>query len=387
MSQLQHHHRRRRRHFHRETSPGAAPGQISAGADAYPTTVRMISYGPQKFNEIEEPTKADIEQALQTHPVTWVDVTGTKDTKKIEEIGAIFDLHLLALEDVVNFHQLAKVDDYDSYLFIIARMAPLSGEEETDQLSLFLGENFVVSFQQRAGDDLGSVRSRLRSGVGRIRSAGPDALMYSLLDAVIDAYFPLLEHYGEQLEQLEDDTIVRPDQGLLTKMYEIRRRMLTLRRAIWPLREVTNILVRDESHLVKHETQVYLRDCYDHTVQIIDLMESYRELSSGLMDVYLSSVSNRLNEIMKVLTIITTIFIPLSFIAGIYGMNFNTAKSPYNMPELNAYYGYPICILVMVVIAIVQLLYFQKMGWIGSARRKDSPGAITTTTGTRPGST
>lgn len=359
--------RRHRRKFKRATPPGASPGTIAATAEALPTQACVLAYGPDSFYTQEAVSDDDIRKLYKQHPITWIDIAGTRDTDRLRALGELFHLHPLALEDAVNVHQRAKVEDYGDYLFIIARMAPLENEEDTDQLSMFLGPDYLITIQERPGDVLGPVRDRIRKGASRIRKSGPDYLMYSILDAVIDAYFPLLEKYGEILEDLEDDTILHPEPALLTRIYSVRRKLLALRRAIWPLREAANLLVRDQSIRIDPGTQVYLRDCYDHTVQIIDLMESYRELSSGLMDVYLSSVSNRMNEVMKVLTIITTIFIPLSFVAGIYGMNFDTERSPWNMPELKAYYGYPVTLAVMLSITLVQLYFFKKRGWLGTS--------------------
>jgi magnesium transporter len=217
------------------------------------------------------------------------------------------------------------------------------------------------------------VRERIRKGVGRMRGAGPDYLAYALLDAIIDGYFPVLEHYGEYLEDLEDVLVHDPDEELVADIHNVKRDLLTLRRAIWPLRDALGALLREPVPLISHETHPYLRDCYDHTVQIIDLVETYRELGSGLMDMYLSSVSNRMNEIMKVLTIISTIFIPLSFIAGVYGMNFNPERSPLNMPELNWYWGYPFCLAIMGVVAAVLVGFFWRKGWLGGkSKRRES---------------
>ena len=245
-------------------------------------------------------------------------------------------------------------------------MVGIADRLETEQLSLFLGQNYVLTFQERPGDSFDPVRDRIRRAGGWVRSAGPDYLAYALIDALIDNYFPVLEQYGERLETLEDEVITRPGPGLVAQIHEIKRDLLTLRRAIWPLRETVNSLVRDPIPLIRDETRIYLRDCYDHTVQIIDLLENYRDIASGLMEVYLSSVSNRLNEIMKILTMFTAFFIPLSLITGIYGMNFNGAISPLNMPELNWYLGYPYALGLMAVVAIGMLMYFRKKKWLGS---------------------
>jgi magnesium transporter len=246
-------------------------------------------------------------------------------------------------------------------------MFSVSGHLESEQVSLFLGPDFVVTFQERPGDCLEPVRERIRKKVARIRDAGPGYLTYSILDAVIDHFFPLLEAYGERLETLEDRIILRPDRSVVAEIHDMKRELLYVRRAIWPQREALNTLVRDDIPHISAETRLYLRDCYDHCVRLIDLVETYREVCSDLMDLYLSSISNRMNEIMKVLTIISTLFIPLTFVVGVYGMNFDTA-SPWNMPELKWYFGYPLCLALMAAITVGQIFFFRRKGWIGQPR-------------------
>ena len=358
---------RRKELFHNRPTVDMHHREVLVSPDAQPTQIRVMGYGPEKFVENENATLEDACRLHDEYPVVWIDVTGLADIPLLEKIGTKFHLHPLTLEDIVRTHQRAKLEDFKDHLFLVARMAPLPGEESTDQLSIFLGDGFVLTFQERPGDSLDDVRQRIRADRGRLRESGPDYLMYSILDATIDAYFPLLEESGESLEDLEDDIVLRPRTEILTKIYDSRRRMLMLRRALWPLREVSAALIRENSHRITPETRIFLRDCYDHTVQIIDLLETYRELSSGLMDVYLSSTSNRLNEIMKVLTIISVVFIPLTFIVGLYGMNFNPQVSKWNMPELNQPYGYVVCWAVMLLIAGLELFYFWRQGWMRSA--------------------
>jgi magnesium transporter len=234
----------------------------------------------------------------------------------------------------------------------------------TEQISMFLGERVLLTFQERPGDCFDPVRTRLRAARGQIRNRQIDYLAYTLLDAVIDGYFPVLEGLGERLEDLEDRVIAAPADLEVARIHEIRRELLTIRRAVWPQREMVNALTRESSHYVTDQTRPYLRDCYDHTIQLMDIIETYREIATGLVDVYLSSVSTRLNEVMKVLTIIATIFIPLSFITGLYGMNFDTAASPWNMPELAWYWGYPMALGLMAVVAAGLLYYFYRKGWL-----------------------
>jgi magnesium transporter len=329
----------------------------------------VIAYGPEGFTEQVLNSPQQVHDFLRTWPVTWMNVEGLGDAAIISQLGNIFDLHRLALEDVINVHQRAKVEQYGEHHFVVARMVMLREQLETEQLSLFLGHNFVLTFQEGLpGDCLEPVRTRLRRGQSRMREAKTDYLAYALLDAVVDSYFPVLEEYGERLEGLEQELLTRPTTDTTVRLHDIKRDLLTLRRVIWPQREAINVLLRDEVSLITHETRLHLRDCYDHTVQLIDLVETYRELSSDMMDVYLSSISNRTNEIMRVLTVIATIFIPLTFIAGIYGMNFDTEVSPWNMPELKWYWGYPFSLAVMALVAFTQLVFFWRRGWIGSAK-------------------
>jgi magnesium transporter len=359
--------------FHRRTAPGASPGTLSVDPDAPPSIVRVIAYGPDDVVEADVRDLSTIPSYLAKWPVTWVNVDGLGDLKTVKEIGRIFNLHPLALEDVVNVHQRPKVEPYQDQHFIVAREVTFAGKLGTEQTSLFLGKNFLLTFQEAPGDCLDPVRHRIRQAHGRHRNSGPDYLAYSVLDAIIDSYFPVLEEYGEALETLEDDIVARPGTATISKIHGVKRDLLAIRRAVWPFREAINSLFRDPSPLVREETRLYLRDCYDHTIQIIDLLETYREIASGLVDVYLSSISNRMNEVMKVLTIIATIFMPLSFLAGLYGMNFNTQISPWNMPELEQPYGYPLLLLLMASIVLLMLFFFRRKGFIGKAGRTADP--------------
>ena len=264
----------------------------------------------------------------------------------------------------MNVHQRPKVEEYASYLFAVARMASLGERVDTEQISLFLGPDWVLTFQEAPGDCWEPVRERLRVGKGKIRTGGADYLFYALLDAIIDNFYPLLEEFGARLEQLEEAVIDDPHEGLVGVIHGARRDLLALRHALWPMREAVGQLYRDPSKYITEDSRLYLRDAYDHTIQVIDLLENFREMASGLLDVYLSSVSHRMNEVMKVLTIIATIFIPLTFIAGVYGMNFDTSASPWNMPELHWAYGYPVIMGVMLVIGLSLLVYFRWKRWI-----------------------
>jgi len=357
--------KRKLRFFKRQTKPGAMPGSVVVDPQAPPSVITVIAYGPDRVVEERIKDVAAVRQYLDRWPVTWINVDGLGDAEVIHKLGEMFHLHQLALEDVVNVHQRAKVEGYGDHLFIVARMVSWSDRLETEQVSFFLGRNYVLTFQESvAGDSFEPVRERLRTDRGRIRQVGADYLAYSLIDSVIDAYFPVLERCGEALDQLEDEVIEGGNRGVVGRVHEIKHDLLTLRRAIWPHREALHELSRDPHPCIADGTRIFLRDCYDHTVQLIDLAETYRELGSDLRDLYMSSVSNRMNEVMKLLTVISSIFIPLNFIAGIYGMNFDPSASPLNMPELRWFYGYPFALSLMATVATTLLVLFYRSGWL-----------------------
>ncbi len=359
----------RRRRKKRRGTPGAPPGTLVPDPHAVHPKISLIAYGPDALEESAIVDLKDVEAALARFPVTWVNVDGLADHELIREIGSIFHLHPLALEDVVNTHQRPKADEYESNVLIVTRLAPVVGEHGTEQLSMFLGTNFVVTFQEYPGDCFDPVRERIRHGRGRIREVGVDYLAYALLDTAVDGYFPALEKYSDILEDLEIQVLDNPDVAVVSSIHTLKRELLEFKHAIWPQRDLFSVLIRDTMDLISDQTTVYLRDCYDHTVQLMDLTETHRETASGLLDTYHSSISTRMNEIMKVLTIIATIFIPLSFIAGVYGMNFDPEKSPWNMPELSWYYGYPYALGLMVAVAGGLIVYFFRSGWIGRRNR------------------
>jgi magnesium transporter len=357
-----------RRRLKRRAAPGAPPASLNVDPSAPKPIIRLIAYSADKYDERGVSDPEEIRAFLGHWNVVWVDVDGLGDARVLEKIAAIFHLHPLAMEDVVNVHQRAKVDTFGERTFMVTHMLSLTDHLDCEQVSLFLGPDFVVTFQERPGDCLDPVRERIRKQETRVRESGAGHLAYSILDAVIDHYFPILEDYGERIEAIEDRIIAQPDRAVVAELHDLKRELLYIRRAIWPQREALNTLVRDEIPHISAETRLYLRDCYDHCVRIIDLVETYRETCSDLMDLYLSSISNRMNEVMKVLTIISTLFIPLTFIVGIYGMNFDTQVSPYNMPELKWYYGYPLCLAVMAVIAVGLFFFFRRKGWIGQPK-------------------
>jgi len=346
-------------------APGSEPGTLSIEPDAYPTEINIFDYTPERIDHSKGLTAQEIIPYLDTESVSWIDIQGLGDEKVLRQIGEIFQLPLLVLEDIVNVPQRPKLELYPDFLLITTQMVMAKKKGFwTEQVSFILGKNYLLTIQEEPlRDPFDPVRNRLERNIGLIRQLGEGYLCYALIDAIIDNFFPVLEAYGDRLEILEEEAITKPNNRTLKKIYKIRRELLAFRRLVWPQREIFNSLIRDGSEHIDPSILNYVRDCYDHTIQIIDVIETYRELASGLTDVYLSATGNKMNEIMKVLTIISTIFIPLTFIAGVYGMNFNTEKSPYNMPELNSYWGYFICLGIMLFISIVQVYIFWKKGW------------------------
>ncbi len=353
----------------RHTRAGTSPGTLIPLSGGDPPVVRSFSYGPDGAVEPKGLDESIAERGKRA--VLWINVDGLGDLETLKKIGGAFGMNDLSLEDVLALHHRAKIDRYDGHLFLLLRMPEIGpdGRIDTDQISLFTGSDFVLSFQHQHGDCFDVVRERIRSGKGRIRTYGAGYLLHALLDAIIDSYYPVLEKIGERIDELEDTVVTDCRPSLTSDIHRVRRDLLVLRRAIWPLREILNELVRDED--TDPKIVPFLRDCYDHVVELIDLIETYRDLAAGLMEVYVSVVGNRMNEIMKVLTIIATIFIPLSFIASVYGMNFDTSVSPFNMPELHWRYGYVAVLLVMATAAGGMLYWFHKRGWLVDAKSED----------------
>ncbi len=340
----------------RKAPPGTAPGTLIPDRPTIPSVFDLFAYGPDEFMEKKDATLKEIQEASR-FPVLWVNVNGLGDTAKLQALGDYFKLHPLALEDAVNTHQRPKVDQFENFDFFVVRMANRIDRVDMEQLGLFLGDRFVITFQEFPGDCFDAIRERIRKPAHRLRLQGTDYLAYSLIDAAIDFYFPVLEHYGERLEDLEQTVITRDTVDLPNKIHGVKRDLLLFRRSLWPLRDALNTFLRDPSQRLKPENTVYFRDAYDHTVQLLDLLETYRELSADLLDIYLSAVNNRMNEVMKVLTIISTIFIPMTFIASIYGMNFHI------LPELSWRYGYLWALGLMAAVALSMILYFRRKGW------------------------
>jgi magnesium transporter len=342
---------------------GLAPGTIVHVGEKKmdKARIRIIDYDEKNLQEKEA---KNIEECLafkDKPTVTWVNVDGLHEIEIIEKIGKHFDIHPLVLEDVVHTGQRPKFEDLESYNYIILKMLYYDDKEDeikVEQFSLILGKNFIITFQERVVDVFDPVRARIRSGKIRLRKRKSDYLAYSLIDAIVDNYFVILEKLGEKIEVLEDELLGNPSPKTLQEIYELKRKMITLRKSIWPLREVISAMERGESSLIEDSTNIFLRDVYDHTIQVLDTIDSFREMASGMQDTYLSSMSNRMNEVMKVLTIIATIFIPLTFIAGIYGMNFEY------MPELKWYWSYFIVWGIMLLVVAGMVYYFRRKKWL-----------------------
>jgi magnesium transporter len=340
---------------------GGTPGQILVDPEAPRPRIRVVGYGEEAMEEVEITEVAEIAPILERFPHGWINVDGLGDAEILGELGRLFRLHPLVLEDVVNVPQRAKVEAYGTELFIVAQMLNRSEHLEREQLSLYLGERFLLTFQERPGDPLDPVRERLRVAGSRIRARGPDYLTYAIVDAVLDHYFPVLESLQVDIGKLEDELRGSTAQPL-ERIRLLRDEVLELQRTIGPLRDVCRALMTAEWPVIHEDTKVFLRDCYDHAISAGELLEACRQMTSGLMDIHLSTVSYQTNDTMKVLTIIATIFMPLSFLAGIYGMNFNT-ELPGNMPELDWPYGYLGALGAMAAIGVGLVVWFRRKGW------------------------
>lgn len=349
----------------RSKKVGLPPGTLVQPEEKKTDQVRitLIDYDEANFGEKQIKTIEESFPFKDKPTVTWINCDGIHDLDLIQKIGTHFGLHPLTLEDIVDTEQRPKLEDFEDYLFIVLNTLYYDEKEDevqTEQVSLILGPSFVISFQEREGDVFNPVRERLRSGKGRIRKMGADYLAYALIDTVVDNYFIILEQLGEKMESLEEELVTNPLPETLEAIHYLKRAMVSLRRSIWPLREVISRLEKEkgESALIQESTGIYLRDVYDHTIQVIDTIESSRDVLSGMLDIYLSTISNRMNQVMKVLTIIATIFIPLTFVAGIYGMNFQF------MPELGWRWGYLVVLLTMVAIGLSMVVYFRRKKWL-----------------------
>lgn len=357
------------RHSRRDTVPGAVPGSVSFAADHPDSTAHVIAYSADEFRELDVQSLDELASLTDEYPVVWIDVVGHGDAELLRSLRDTLGLHELAVEDVVNVGQRPKVELFDENLFCVARMLDRDGRGvHSEQLSILLGDGVVVTFQEHVGDCLGALRDRIREGRGRVRSRGADYLFYAVVDAVVDGYFPILVNVGDRIEEVEeqvlDDTLHDP----VTPLHRARRDLLVLRKSIGPLRDALEPLVTRETSSIASDTRIFLRDVVDHLRRGSDAVEAYSDLAASVMDAHLSVVSHRLNDVMALLTIVSTIFIPLSFLVGLWGMNFDHTVSAWNMPELHARYGYPVALIVMISLAAGQLIYFRRRGWLGARR-------------------
>ncbi len=323
--------------------------------------LHLLDYDAVNVTEKDVSSVAESLPFKESPTVTWLDNSGVHDTKIIEDVGKHFGIHPLVLEDIANTTQRPKMEEYEDYIYVVLKMAYVddtSKEIILEQISLIVGKGYVISFQERRGDVLEPLRNRIRNNKGRVRLCGSDYLTYAIIDAIVDHYFTVLEITGEEIEQLEDRLIAGPDQDTLNSIYKLKQELVFLRKSIWPTREVASVLQRAEHEIIGESVSVYFRDVYDHTVQVVETVETFRDMASGMLDLYLSTVSNKMNEVMKVLTIFAAIFIPLTFVAGVYGMNFDY------LPELHWKWGYFGVLGVMALVAITMIVYFRKKKWM-----------------------
>jgi len=354
----------RRHGFRRRTPPGTPPGTLVSVPSAPPPAVTWTVFDAESCSERRVSRLEDLPPISEPTGTTWIDVDGTGDAAWLEQIGRTLGLHPLALEDVVHSHQRAKVEEYGDWLFIVARLPHLNDELETEQISMFLRKGLLVTFQPRPGDAFAPVRKRLRDPASPLRSAGADYLAYSLLDLTVDAFYPVLENFGDRIDAIDEQAATSDPRSVLHAIHGLRRELLFLRRAVWPHRDALQTLARQDRFLGP-DTRIHLRDCIDHITAIMELTETYREMCADLRDYCMSLIGNRMNEVMKWLTLTATLFIPLSFIAGVYGMNFDPDASPWNMPELRWTFGYPFALSLMLLVASGMMYTFYRRGWIG----------------------
>jgi magnesium transporter len=341
---------------------GLSPGTLVHIGDpkTAPVNITIFDYDENTLKERQAEGIHECFAFRDTPTVTWINIDGIHQTGIVEQIGKHYNIHSLVLEDIVNTEHRPKMEDMGNYIFVVLKMLSYNEKEhdiKTEQVSLILGPNYLISFEEDIGDVFDSVRERIRKGNGRLRKSGADYLAYALIDAVVDNYYVILEKLGENIEKLEEELLANPSRKMLIDIHKLRRDMILLRKSVWPLRELISALERVESPLVKNTTDIFLRDIYDHTIEIIDTLETFRDMVSEMFDIYLSSISNRLNEIMKVLTIITTIFIPLTFVAGIYGMNF------VHMPEIKWQLGYVWFWGIVIIVAMVMIIFIKRKKW------------------------
>jgi magnesium transporter len=348
----------------KDSKIGLAPGTLVHVGEkkVEKVIIKVVAYNSEQIVE-KELNSVEECMSFKDQPGTnlWINVDGLDRVEVIGKLGNYFNIHPLTLEDVLNTWQRPKMEDYESYIYTVLKMMLLDTEKEKivlDQISIVIGPNYIISFMERGVDIFDPLKERLRNPASRLRKNGVDYLAYGLIDAVIDNYFLILEHFEEKIEELEDELVIHPTPETLKTIQKYKREMIILRKSIWPLRELISGLQKVESEIIGETTRIYLRDIYDHTIRVIDSIEDFREILSSMVDIYLSSVSNKMNDIMKVLTVIATIFIPLTFIAGVYGMNFEY------MPELKLRWGYPAAIMFMTLVGTTMFTYFKKKRWV-----------------------
>ena len=349
------------------TKVGAKPGTLVITKDSPKPRIRILRYTQEECFDAVVESVDEIAVELEKPGVVWIDVQGMGDEDIIRQIGELFSIHMLALEAIVNVPQRPKTETFDLHQLYISRMVSLDDQTQlnVEQVSILFGKNYVLTLQEHLGDVLDPVRKRIRSKKTVMRKSGPDYLAYAIIDTIVDGYYPVLEEYGEYLEELESSVVANASSDMLDKINRVKRSLLILRRGIWPQRDALNILIRDNCPFIEDETKVFLRDCHDHCTQVADVLETFRETAGALLSTYLSALGNKQNEVMRVLTIMSSIFIPLTFMAGIYGMNFDW------IPELKIKFAYPLLLVVMGCTVFAMLIYFKRLGWIWTKNNDD----------------
>ncbi|NWF89417.1 MAG: magnesium/cobalt transporter CorA [Ignavibacteriaceae bacterium] len=353
---------------YRTTKKGLSPGSAVFTGDQKldKALITVFEYDENHFLEKKIDDLKEIEQLYAKAKCFWINLSGLHDVKIIEDVCKIFSIHSLALEDILNVNHSPKIEEHENFLFLILKMIDFNKSNQElniEQVSMILGKNYVITFQENVGDVFDILRDRIRTAKGRVRTAGPDYLMYRLLDSIVDNYFITLEHIDDKIELIEEKLLEDSEESYLKEIHKLRKDILRLRRAVYPMRDMVYYLQKGENQLIEKPTLVFTRDLYDHIANNIETIENYREIINGVLEVHLTNASHKMNQVIKLLTIISTIFIPLTFIVGIYGMNFNTSVSAYNMPELNWKYGYLFIMILMVVISLGLVVFFKRKKW------------------------
>ncbi len=355
--------------FHSKKKIGMPPGSLVYMGESKESrvSISLIEYNETSFEEKKIENVSDLKYIKENENVSWINVCGLNDIKVLEEIGSIFEIHPLTLEDILNVYHHPKMDEFEGYLFLILKMVRYdnnAGELDAEHVCFVLGKNYFITFQEKEGDVFDLIRDRIRNSKGKIRKFKGDYLMYRLMDSIVDNYLVVLENYNERIEDIEDELMLIPDNIDLEPIHQLRKEVIKLRRIMSPLSEIIHTLQKEKFVFIQKGTIVFLKDLYDHIKLAVETTENFRELIGGLLQIYLSGTSHRMNNIVKLLTIVSTIFIPLTFIVGVYGMNFSPSTSMWNMPELNWKYGYPIIMFLMLMIAVGLIFYFKKKKWL-----------------------